>query len=127
MLRDHENRLLAARRSSQEYMAGFWEFPGGKVERGESHDAALAREYLEEFGWKIKPVRICEKYSHAWPEMVVNLTFFLCESEDDLPPAVMTSHDEYRWLTENELLDVNWLPPDVEFVHRIKSRGIENL
>lgn len=127
MLRDNENRLLAARRAPGEYMAGFWEFPGGKVERGESHDAALVREYLEEFGWQIRPLRICEKFSHSWPEMVVHLTFFLCESINELPPAIMTSHDEYRWLSSNELLDVNWLPPDVEFVNRIKLLGIENL
>ena len=59
--------------------------------------------------------------------MVVHLTFFLCESINELPPAIMTSHDEYRWLSSNELLDVNWLPPDVEFVNRIKLLGIENL
>lgn len=127
MLRDGKNRLLAARRGPEEYMAGFWEFPGGKVEKGESHHDALAREYLEEFGWEIKPIRVCEEYSHAWPEMIVHLTFFLCEAVNDLPPAVMTSHDEYRWLSENQLADVEWLPPDVEFVNRIKVRGIVNL
>jgi len=127
MLRDGKNRLLAARRGSKEYMAGFWEFPGGKVELGEEHDAALEREYLEEFGWRIKPLRICEEYSHAWPEMVVHLTFFLCEAHAELPPAEMTSHDEFRWLSEDQLMDVKWLPPDVEFVKRIKERGIANL
>jgi len=127
MLRDENNRLLAARRASKEYMGGYWEFPGGKVEQGESKEQAISREYLEELGWHIKPVHVCEEYSHAWPEMVVHLTFFLCESEGELPPAVMTSHDENRWLSQDELMDVEWLPPDVEFVKRIKERGIENL
>ncbi|MDP6742624.1 MAG: NUDIX domain-containing protein [Candidatus Thalassarchaeaceae archaeon] len=127
MLRDEKNRLLAARRGPEEYMSGYWEFPGGKVEKGEEHDAALEREYLEEFGWQIKPLRVCEEYSHAWPEMVVHLTFFLCEVDTELPPAVMTSHDEFRWLSEDQLMDVEWLPPDVEFVNRIKERGIANL
>ena len=127
MLKDENNRLLAARRSAEEYMGGYWEFPGGKVEKGESKEAAISREYHEEFGWKVKPLRVCEEYSHAWPEMLVHLTFFLCEADGQLPPAVMTSHDENRWLSEDELMDVEWLPPDVEFVKRIKERGISNL
>ena len=127
MLRGENNRLLAARRSSDEYMGGYWEFPGGKVEKGESKEAAISREYHEEFGWVIKPIRVCDEYSHAWPEMVVHLTFFLCEADGELPPAVMTSHDENRWLSEDELMDVEWLPPDVEFVKRIQERGIANL
>lgn len=127
MLRGGNNRLLAARRSSDEYMGGYWEFPGGKVEKGESKEAAISREYYEEFGWVIKPIRVCEEYSHTWPEMVVHLTFFLCEADGELPPAVMTSHDENRWLAEDELMDVEWLPPDVEFVKRIQERGIGNL
>ncbi|MDP6099097.1 MAG: NUDIX domain-containing protein [Candidatus Thalassarchaeaceae archaeon] len=127
MLRDGNNRLLAARRGPEEYMSGYWEFPGGKVEKDEGHDAALEREYFEEFGWQIKPLRVCEEYSHAWPEMVVHLTFFLCEVDTELPPAMMTSHDEFRWLSEDQLMDVEWLPPDVEFVNRIKERGIANL
>ncbi|HHZ73924.1 MAG TPA: NUDIX domain-containing protein [Candidatus Poseidoniales archaeon] len=127
MLKDENNRLLAARRSASEYMGGYWEFPGGKVEKGESKEAAISREYHEEFGWTVKPLRVCEEYSHAWPEMVVHLTFFLCEADGELPPAVMTSHDENRWLSEDELMDVEWLPPDVEFVKRIQERGISNL
>lgn len=127
MLKDDDNQLLAARRSASEYMGGYWEFPGGKVEKGESKEAAISREYHEEFGWTVKPLRVCEEYSHAWPEMVVHLTFFLCEADGELPPAVMTSHDEKRWLSEDELMDVEWLPPDVEFVKRIQERGIENL
>jgi 8-oxo-dGTP diphosphatase len=127
MLRDENNLLLAARRSESEYMGGFWEFPGGKVERGESKEQAIVREYYEEFGWSVKPLRVCEEYSHEWPEMVVHLTFFLCQADGELPPAVMTSHDENRWLAEDELMQVNWLPPDVEFVKRIQERGIANL
>jgi 8-oxo-dGTP diphosphatase len=127
LLRNDENRLLAARRSPEEYMGGYWEFPGGKVEPGESKAEALAREYFEEFGWRVKPLRICEEYSHTWPEMTVQLTFFLCEPEGELPPAVMTSHDECRWLQESELMGIEWLPPDVEFVERIQEKGVANL
>lgn len=127
MLRDENMKLLCARRAAKEYMGGYWEFPGGKVEAGESHGEALAREYFEEFSWQVKPIRICEEYSHAWPEMVVHLTFFLCEGVGELGEPVMTSHDEYRWLSEDDLLSVNWLPPDVEFVKRIQERGVKSL
>jgi 8-oxo-dGTP diphosphatase len=127
LLRDDENRLLAARRAPDEYMGGYWEFPGGKVEVGESKSEALEREYFEEFGWRVKTLRICEEYSHTWPEMAVQLTFFLCEAEGGLPPPVMTSHDECRWLVESELMGIEWLPPDVEFVRRIQEKGVANL
>lgn len=127
MLRDCDNRLLAARRGASEYMGGYWEFPGGKVEKGETKEEAIVREYKEEFSWDVTPVRVSEEYSHAWPEMVVHLTFFLCETDGELPPAVMTSHDENRWLAEDELLSVDWLPPDVEFVRGLQEKGVGNL
>lgn len=127
MLRDGGGRLHAARRAEGEYMAGYWEFPGGKVERGESRREALIREYKEEFSWDITPLHICEEYSHAWPEMEVHLTFFHCQYDGELPPAVMTSHDESRWLAEEELISVDWLPPDVKFIERLIEKGVANL
>ena len=122
-----DGTLLAAQRAKDEYMAGFWEFPGGKIELGESETEALTREWMEEFGWEINPIRCCEKYSHAWPEMVVNLSFWVCEPVGELPEAIMTSHDQYRWLKNDELMAVDWLPPDIEFVKRIQEKGIGNL
>ena len=127
LLRDSEGRLMAARRAPHEFMGGYWEFPGGKVESGESFEEAIVREFMEEFSWSIKPLSICERFSHAWPEMVVHLTFFVCEPDGELPDAVLTSHDEYRWLADEELDSVNWLPPDIEFVQRIMTIGASNL
>ena len=46
---------------------------------------------------------------------------------EELPEAIMTSHDQYRWLKNDELMTVDWLPPDIEFVKRIQEKGIGNL
>jgi len=108
-------RLLAARRSAPPDLAGRWELPGGKVEPGESPERALVRELREELGVE---ARATERVPGEWPlkpgyVLVVWAARLLPGSAE---PAPLEDHDELRWLTPEEIWDVDWLDQDVPAV-----------
>lgn len=107
----HEGRVLVARRDAQQPMAGFWEFPGGKVDHGESVEDCLVRELYEELGVVARTNRIlCESfyhYDHGSFKIVAIETFL--ESHD----FDLRTHDSIDWLWPNQLLSINLLPGDI--------------
>jgi 8-oxo-dGTP diphosphatase len=103
-----DGRVLAARRSAPPELAGQWEFPGGKVEAGESERAALVRECREELGVDIEPgERLAE--ATIRPGLVLRLYRATLLTGE---PAALQDHDELRWLGADELDSVPWLPAD---------------
>ena len=111
-------RVLAARRTTPPEAAGRWEFPGGKVEPGESPDDALVREIEEELGcavsvdgWLPGEVPIGERHV---------LTVALASVADDTDPDPV-EHDEVRWLAAAELDSVDWLEPDRPFLVHLRT------
>src|SRR5680860_1804161 len=110
--------VLAARRTTPPEAAGRWEFPGGKVEPGESPEAALVREVSEELGcrvevtgWLAGAVPIADHHE---------LTVATCAITSGDPDPV--EHDLTRWLTPEQLDDVDWLEPDLPFLAELRAR-----
>jgi 8-oxo-dGTP diphosphatase len=107
-----EGRMLACRRTSPPEAAGRWELPGGKVEPGETPDAALVREVREELGCGIAVRRWLAAEAPIGRRHVLRAA--LCDLVDGEP--VPTEHDAVRWLAAEELHEVDWLEPDRPFL-----------
>ncbi|MER7997641.1 (deoxy)nucleoside triphosphate pyrophosphohydrolase [Streptomyces sp. NPDC095613] len=121
-------RLLAARRSAPEELAGRWELPGGKLEPGEEPEDALVRELREELGVVARPV---ERIPGRWalkPGYVLEVWTVRLLSGDPLP---LEDHDELRWLGPDEAYTVDWLDQDrpavAEVVRRLRAAAPTNL
>jgi 8-oxo-dGTP diphosphatase len=114
-----DGRLLAARRTEPPALAGGWEFPGGKVEPGESDEQALIRECREELGVEIE---LGERVGGDWPlRPGVAMRVWLARLRDGRPEPI-EDHDALRWLARHELFDVAWLPADLPVVAAIRAR-----
>ena len=112
-----DGRVLAARRTRPSAAAGRWEFPGGKVEAGESPEAALVREIAEELGVSIAVTGWLAGEAPIGTSHVLTVALAKLVEGDPDP----TEHDEIRWLSAGELGDVDWLEPDRPFLAELKG------
>jgi 8-oxo-dGTP diphosphatase len=116
---ERDGRYLAARRTKPDWAAGRWEFPGGKVEAGESETDALVREIREELGVTIA---VGNRVPGEWPLHDDLFLHLYVATLIDGEPQPLDHHDELRWLTPNEFEDVPWLESDVDAVNGLAKR-----
>lgn len=111
-----DNKVFATQRGYGEFKDG-WEFPGGKLEPGESAREALVREIREELDVDIRVGRLLETVEYDYPEFHLTMHCFICEllSEE----IVLKEHEDARWLKEEELDTVDWLSADVGVIGKI--------
>lgn len=118
VIRDGEGRVLACRRSAERHLGGLWEFPGGKVEGGESHEVALARELREELAIVVEVgARVGHSVIWADGRVSISLTAFFCEISGGELAAL--EHSELRWCGVGELDELEWAGADLPIVRNL--------
>jgi 8-oxo-dGTP diphosphatase len=112
-----DGRVLASRRTGPPQLAGFWEFPGGKVEDGESDHRALTRELAEELG--VTAVIGDRLGGDLLIGETAVLRVYVCGNVVGEPQLV--DHDAHRWLAADELDDVPWIPVDAPLLDELRQ------
>jgi 8-oxo-dGTP diphosphatase len=113
---ERHGTLLVTRRPEGVHLEGYWEFPGGKCEAGESLPACLARELREELAVEARIGEELFATTHAYAERHVELHFFRCELEGEPRPQL---GQEMRWVRRDELAALEFPPADAELIQRL--------
>ena len=118
IIQDEEGHVLATQRGYGEY-EGWWEFPGGKIEPGETHDVALVREIWEELNVMIKIDEWLCTIEYDYQRFHLTMHCALCHIVQGR--VQLNEHTSAKWLAKGELDSVNWLPADVEVIKELKK------
>ena len=110
--------IFATQRGYGEFKGG-WEFPGGRIEAGETPKKALKREIMEELDTEISVGELIDTIEYDYPEFHLSMDCFWCEMvSGDL---VLKEHEAAKWLDKEMLYSVDWLPADVRLIEKIKA------
>ena len=115
----HHGKILICQRPQGKNLAGCWEFPGGKVERGESKPAALMRECREELAVAVLVGAQTGSAVHDYGEYSVDITFYECRLDGQMPVAV--EHSAIAWVQPSELKNYNFCPADSQFIKALSQ------
>ena len=116
-----QGRILATQRGYGEF-EDWWEFPGGKVEPGETSEQALAREIHEELNAVIEVGDYLCTAEHDYSTFHLSMRCYLCRLVDE--GFELLEHHAARWLDASSIDDVQWLPADIQVVEAIKGAGV---
>ena len=112
-------KLFATQRGYGDFKDG-WEFPGGKVEQGESPEQAIIREIKEELGADIKVTGFLTTVKHDYPTFHLSMDCFWAELKEGTSVELL-EHEAAKWLSLDSLDEVDWLPADIKVVEAIKD------
>lgn len=113
-----ENQFLICQRPAHKGCGLLWEFPGGKVEPGETGEQALIRECREELDVRLKVGREFMQVVHTYPDITVHLTLYCAEIAEGDPKLL--EHADMRWIDTSEITEYLFCPADVEILEKIR-------
>ena len=123
---DEQGRIFATQRGYGEWK-DWWEFPGGKIEAGETPEMALKREIREELDAEIEVGELLRTIDYDYPSFHLTMHCFKCRliehrtQSTDHRQYTLLEHEAAKWLSPSELNSVNWLPADEEIIEELKK------
>ena len=118
IIHDQQGRIFATQRGYGEWK-DYWEFPGGKMEAGESPEEALRREIWEELETRIVIEKYVTTVEYDYPKFHLTMHCFWCNVENGR--LTLKEHEAAQWLAKEELNSVGWLPADLEVLDKLRK------
>ena len=117
----HNDKILCLQRGENkfEYISKKYEFPGGKIELGETRKQTVVREIQEELKMDITPNQDFLTVEHEYPDFFLTMHSFICSCDD--PTVYLTEHIDYKWLTISELYGLDWAEADIPIVDKLSQ------
>ena len=117
----HNDKILCVQRGENklEYISKKYEFPGGKIEAGETREQTVIREIQEELKMDITPNEDFLTVEHEYPDFFLTMHSFICSCDD--PTVHLTEHIAYKWLTISELNGLDWAGADIPIVDKLSQ------
>jgi len=122
VLRDARGRILLARRTAGRELAGLWEFPGGKIREGETPQACLEREILEELGLAVEAGEVFAESDWAYPHGAIRLLAMVCRVAGGA--VTLADHDRAEWVAPQDLEQYDLSPADIPIARKLAVQGI---
>jgi 8-oxo-dGTP diphosphatase len=119
IISDRAGNILLAQRPEHKHLGLLWEFPGGKIERGESPENALIREIREELGCDITIGRALSRFQHDYGSVVIEMFPFVCSLTANSTPAQAHEHKALAWVLPNALSSYDLAPADWPIVREL--------
>ena len=116
---ENTTKIFASARGYGDFK-GLWEFPGGKIELGETSYQALAREIQEELDVKIEVGELIDTIEYDYPTFHLSMDCFWCVVAGG--EIILKEAEAARWLNKDELNDIDWLPADIKLIDKIVSQ-----
>jgi len=115
----YNNKILCVQRGENkyDYISNKFEFPGGKIEEGETFKETVIREIKEELNMVIKPEKPFITVTHQYPHFLLTMHTFICSCDD--PKVILTEHINYKWLETTELKNLDWAAADIPIANKL--------
>lgn len=113
-----DGKVFATQRGYGEFKDG-WEFPGGKIEQGETPEEAVVREIMEELDTEVEVKELFDTVEYDYPKFHLSMDCFICNGKKG--DLVLKEHEAAKWLTKETLHTVDWLPADYGLVEKLRE------